>query len=212
MPLATGWSLAVVTDVGDDPRADNPVPVTLAELGANRDSVPALNANRHAGKDVTQYQTGATVRRTMGNGGEAAFTVFGVGRNLKNPITTAYIDLDRVDYGARASITYPAPLGSLTHRVTAGFDFQRQRDDRKNFNYLNTPGDSAKADTTRSLDQLERVTEVGPFVQSVLALSPRATITAGLRYDWVKFAVHDRLITTTPPPNPDDSGDRLMRA
>src|SRR2546425_871386 len=93
MPLATGWSLAVVTDVGDDPRADNPGALTLAELGANRDSVPALNANRHAGKDVTQYQTGATVRRTMGNGGEAAFTVFGVGRNLKNPITTAYIDL-----------------------------------------------------------------------------------------------------------------------
>ena len=209
MPLATGWSLAVVTDVGDDPRADNPGALTLAELGANRDSVPALNANRHAGKDVTQYQTGATVRRTMGNGGEAAFTVFGVGRNLKNPITTAYIDLDRVDYGARASISYPAPLGSLTHRVTAGFDFQRQRDDRKNFNYLNTPGDSAKADTTRSLDQLEHVTEVGPFVQSAVELSPQTTITAGIRYDWVQFAVQDHLITPT---NPDDSGDRLMRA
>src|SRR5713226_6286419 len=210
MPLATGWSLAVVTDVGDDPRADNPGALTLGELSANRDTVPALNANRHAGKDVTQYQTGATLRRTMGSGGEAAFTVFGVGRNLKNPITTAYIDLHRVDYGARASITYPAPLGSLTQRVTAGFDFQRQRDDRKNFNYLNTPGDSAKADTTRSLDQLEHVTEVGPFIQSALELSPQTTVTAGIRYDWVKFAVQDHLIT--PPSNPDDSGDRLMRA
>jgi len=97
----------------------------------------------------------------------------------------------------------------LSHRLTAGFDFQRQRDNRKNFNYLNTPGDSAKADTVRSLDQLEHVTEIGPFVQSALELSARTTLTAGLRYDWVKFAVDDRLITGT---NPDNSGARLMRA
>ena len=212
LPLGSAWSLALVTDLGDNPRADNPGSLTLAELRANRDTVPLLNRNRNAGKAVTQFQSGATLRHALANGGEAAVTVFGLTRDLKNPITTTYIDLSRVDYGARASVTYPAPLGSLAHRLTAGFDFQRQRDDRKNFNYLNTAGDSAKADTTRTLDQLEHVTEIGPFVQSALELSPRATITAGLRYDWVKFAVQDRLITTTPPPNPDDSGDRLMRA
>ena len=211
LPIGTRWSLALVTDVGDNPRADNPGSLTLAELNANRDTVPLLNRNRNAGKAVTQVQTGATLHRTMTNGGEAAFTIFGLTRDLKNPITTTYIDLDRVDYGARASVTYPLPVGTWRHRLTAGFDFQRQRDNRKNFNYLNTPGDSAKADTVRSLDQLEHVTEIGPFVQSALELSPRTTLTAGMRYDWVKFAVQDHLITTTPP-NPDDSGDRLMRA
>src|SRR6267378_732870 len=209
LPLAGGWSLALVTAVGDNPRADNPGSLTAAELRANRDTVPALNRNRNAGKAVTQVQTGATLHRGITNGGEAAVTVFGLTRDLKNPITTTYIDLNRLDYGARASVTYPLPLGSLVHRLTAGFDFQRQRDNRKNFNYLNTPGDSAKADTVRALDQLEHVTEIGPFVQSALELSPRTTITAGLRYDWVKFAVQDHLITPT---NPDDSGDRLMRA
>src|SRR3989475_6083784 len=211
LPMGSRWSLALVTDVGDNPRADNPGSLTLAELRANRDTVPVLNRNRNAGKAVTQFQTGATLRRTMTNGGAAAITIFGLTRNLQNPITTTYIDLDRVDYGARASVTYPMPLGSLVHRLTAGFDFQRQRDDRKNFNYLNTPGDSAKADTVRSLDQLEHGTEIGPFVQSALDLPARTKLTAGLRYDWVKFAVQDHLITTTPP-NPDDSGDRLMRA
>src|SRR6266550_1297424 len=209
LPIAEGWSLMLVTDVGDNPRADNPGSLTLAELQANRDTVPVLNKNRNAGKAVTQIQSGAIVRRTMTNGGEATVTVFGLTRDLKNPITTTYIDLDRVDYGARASVTYPLPLGSLVHRLTAGFDFQRQRDDRKNFNYLNTPGDSATRDTVRSLDQLEHVTEFGPFVQSALELSPQTTIMAGLRYDWVKFAVRDHLITGT---NPDDSGERLMRA
>src|SRR5438105_4182137 len=51
LPLTTAWSLAVVADVGDDPKADNPGALTLAELSANRDSAPPLNVNRHAGKD-----------------------------------------------------------------------------------------------------------------------------------------------------------------
>src|SRR5258706_8989091 len=203
LPLADGWSLALVTDVGDNPRADNPGALTRAELVANRDQAPALNLARNAGKAVTQIQSGATLRRATANGGEAALTVFGLTRDLKNPITTAYIDLDRIDYGARATVTL--------HGLTAGFDFQRLRDDRKNFAY--TPSDSAKPDTTRTLDQLEQVTEVGPFVQSALELSPRTTITAGLRYDWVKFGVQDHLIFATPTDtNPDDSGARLMRA
>ena len=209
LPVADGWSMMLVTDVGDHPRADNPGSLTLAELRANRDTVPVLNRNRNAGKAVTQVQTGATLRRTMPNGGEAAVTVFGLARDLKNPITTTYIDLDRIAYGARASVTHPLPLGPLAHRLTAGLDFQRQRDDRLNVNYLNSPGDSATRDTVRSRDQREHVTEVGPFVQSVLELSPHVTLMAGLRYDWVTFAVRDRLITGT---DPDDSGERVMHA
>src|SRR3989441_2492540 len=206
MPLSSGWSLAMVTDVGDNPRADNPGALTLGELTTNRNQAPSPNLQHNAGKAVTQVQSGATVRRAMSNGGEASFTLFGLSRDLKNPITTAYIDLGRIDYGARASVTYPAPLGSLVHRLTAGIDFQRLRDDRKNFAYMTS--DPTNPDTL-TLNQLEHVTEIGPFVQSALELSPSTTVTAGMRYDWVKFAVQDRLITAS---NPDDSGDRLMRA
>jgi iron complex outermembrane receptor protein len=136
-------------------------------------------------------------------------TVFGLTRHLMNPITTTFIDLDRADYGARATATRAMAIGSVRQRLTAGFDIQHQRDDRLNWNYLNTPGDSARRDTSRALDQLERVTELGPFLQSAVEVSSRATLTAGLRYDWIKFTVRDRLITAT---NPDDSGDRLMRS
>ncbi len=209
LPISEAWSLTLVTALADHPRAENPGSLTLAEMQANRDTVPALNRNRNAGKAVTQFQSGATLRHTMANGGEATVTAFGLTRDLKNPITTTYIELDRVDYGARASVTYPLPLGSFAHRLTAGFDFQRQRDDRSDFNYLNTPGDSAKRDTIRSRDQLEHVTEFGPFVQSALELSPRTTVVAGMRYDRVKFDVRDRLIQGS---NPDDSGERLMHA
>src|SRR5436190_17748551 len=98
LPLGTGWSLAVVTDYGNNPRADNPGSLTLTELHTNRDTVPVANQNRDAGKDVSQLQIGTTLRHIMTNGGEAAFTLFGVSRDLKNPITTNYIDPQRFDY------------------------------------------------------------------------------------------------------------------
>ena len=204
LPLATGWSLAAVADVGDNPRADNPGSLTLAELQTSRDSAPAVNLSSQAGKDVSQLQAGVTVRRVLTGGGEAALTVFGLTRDLKNPTTFAFVDLGRTAYGARLSLSRSLGRDRFAQQLTIGFDFQRQRDDRANFG--NTAG---RPDTARSLDQLEHVTEIGPFVQSALQLSPHATLTAGLRYDWVKFRVTDRLVT---PLNPDDSGDRLMRA
>lgn len=204
LPLSPGWSLALLADVGDQPRADNPGSLTLAELQANRDSAPAINLSRRTGKDVTQAQAGVTLRRQFAAGGEAAVTLFGLTRDLQNPLTFAYIDLDRRAYGARLSVTRPVPLGRFAHRLTAGFDFQRQRDDRKNFG-----NNAGRPDTIRSLDQLERVTELGPFVQSAFEITPRTTLTAGLRYDRVNFQVDDRLVTAT---NPPDSGERLMDA
>jgi len=204
LPLAPAWSLAVAADYGNDPRADNPGALTAAELAGNPDSAAAANITRHAGKDVSQAQGGVTVRHPFAAGGEAALTVFGLKRDLKNPTTFAYIDLNRVAYGARFNLTRPAPIGAVPQRVTVGFDFQRQRDDRLNFG-----NNAGQPDTVRQLDQLEHVTEVGPFAQTAVDVLPRVTVTGGLRYDWVTFAVDDRLITAT---NPDDSGRRLMSA
>jgi len=203
-PLAPGWSLAATADVGWDPRADNPGALTNNEMRVNRDSAARLNITQVAGKDVTQGQGGVTVRRELAGGGEASLTVFGITRRLKNPTTFAYIDLKRFDYGARFSVSRPVPLGSLEQRLTAGVDFQRQRDDRLNFNNVGgQPG------PLRQLDQLEHVTEVGPFIQSALQPTPKVSVTGGIRYDWVNFQVNDRLVNDS---NPDDSGGRLMRA
>src|ERR1041385_7230192 len=204
-PLANGWSLAATADVGWDPRADNPGALTAAEMARNRDSAAARNITLVAGKDVTQGQGGGTVRRAFAGGGEASLTVFGILRSLKNPTTFAYIDLDRLAYGARASMSRPMPLGRLDHRLTAGIDFQRQRDDRLNFgNNAGLPDSSV-----RTLDQLEHVTELGPFVQSALQVTSHLSVTGGLRYDWVNFRADDRLLTAANPPAP---GRRLTSA
>jgi iron complex outermembrane receptor protein len=211
--LSDHWSLAAVAAYGDDPKADNPGALTNAELHANADSAAPANLSRNAGKRVTQGQGGVTVRRVFDNGGEADATVFGFTRDLTNPQTFAFIRLTRFDYGARVTMAQPFAIGSFPQVLTTGFDFQRTRDDRVNFNYV---GATAAADTSRQLDQLEQVTEVGPFAQSAVTLTPRLTATAGVRFDWVSFQVNDRLVDSAKAAgNPiylNDSGRRLMRA
>src|SRR5438270_521641 len=130
-PLASGWSLTATADLGWDPRADNPGALTAGEMARNPDSAAAINITRVAGKNVTQGQGGVTVRRDFAGGGEAALTVFGFTRSLKNPTTFAYIDLDRVDYGTRLTVSRPVPLGALQHRLTAGVDGAHQPPERR---------------------------------------------------------------------------------
>ena len=213
LPLGDHWSLAAVAAYGSDPRADNPGALTNAELHANADSAAPANLNRDAGKAVTQGQGGVTLRRRFDSGGEADATVYGFTRDLSNPQTFAFIRLKRLDYGARFTLAQPFAVGSFPQVLTTGLDFQRTRDDRVNFNYV---GAGATADTSRQLDQLEHVTEVGPFVQSAITLTPRLTATAGVRYDWVSFQADDRLVDSvkalTNPIYLNDSGRRLMRS
>ena len=211
LPLDSAWSFAVVADVGWDPRAENPGALTLDQLAADPDQADSANVATHAGKSVTQGQGGVMLRRRLGGGGEATLTAFGFTRGLKNPLSFAYVDLDRVDYGSRFALTVPLPLGTLPHRLTAGFDAQRQRDSRRN--YGNNAG---LADTSvRTLDQVERVMELGPFVQSAVDLTPQTTLTAGARYDRVSFSVTDRLVDSAKAKSNqiylDDSGRRAMQ-
>jgi len=135
---------------------------------------------------------------------------FGFTRDLKNPQSFAYIDLDRTDYGTRLTVTRPVRFGSFRPRLSLGLDLQRQRDARRNFG-----NNAGMADTTvRTVDQLERVTEVGPFLQSAIDVSRDLTLTAGIRYDRVSFSVADHLVDSAKAQTNqiylDDSGRRAM--
>jgi iron complex outermembrane receptor protein len=203
VPVGAAWTLTAAADVGDQPEAENPGALTREELDANRDSAAAVNLAQRARKDVTQAQGGITLRRRLAAGGEVAVTAFGVARDLVNPQTFAWITIDRVAWGARAVMTRSFGHAGR-HQLTLGIDYQEQRDDRVNL--VNAGGEP---DSVRLLDQVERVTEVGPFAQATAALGPGVAVTAGLRWDVVRFRAQDHLVG---PANPDDSGERMLSA
>jgi iron complex outermembrane recepter protein len=211
---AGATDLALITMLFDMPEAENPGALTQIEMDTMRTQAQAFSVTRLARKAVKQGQIGLTASRRAG-AGDVLASVFGGWRNLDNPLTQNIVAVDRVSYGATLRGYLPQRVFGLTHRLSAGLDVQRQDDDRLNFTNCN--GNAIPACATASgergpvtLDQRELVSSIGPFVRDEIELFRRFYLMAGARADYVRFEVTDHLIV--PPTNPDDSGDRTLRA
>ncbi|HEU4829486.1 MAG TPA: TonB-dependent receptor [Gemmatimonadales bacterium] len=179
----------------DQPIADNPGALTSTELAADRRAAAPNNLAADAGKSVDQQQLSLQVRHRDGSG-EYGAVAYMLWRGLANPLATGVnVGLDRAVAGAR--IDASRLLGARdAPRLTGGLDLQRMRDDRTN-----------ERDGTLIVDQLDRVTEVGPFVQLDWSPLPRLLLEAGMRYDRSTFEVEDRLLA-----DGDDGGQRVLAA
>jgi iron complex outermembrane receptor protein len=198
----------------DDPRAENPGALTRTELGLNPDSAAANNINRNADKDVQQQQLSLGLRHVDELGNEYGVTVFGLLRDLENPLSApppgpfiptagTYVRIDRAVGGARVSGSRRLGGSPSAPRLVAGADLQRMRDNRENFvSAAGVPTDSVL------IDQREKITEFGPFAQVTWSPREELLLNAGLRYDWVRFDVADRHLTD----GVDNSGDRTNDA
>ena len=153
----------------DAPQAENPGALTQAEYLANPDSAAAGNILREADKDVTQGQLGLTLKH-FGERSEVTVTLFGVLRDLKNPLATppptgpgptagTYVTIERQAAGARISDVLRLGQNPDAPHLTLGVDAQRLRDDRTNSNSFSGQPD------TLILEQRETVSEIGPFAQ-----------------------------------------------
>lgn len=210
----SGSTLATLrVSLADNPRAQNPGALTRTEYDANPDSAAGNNIRRGADKDVQQHQLALGLRHFDSAGNEFEATVFGLLRDLANPLAAppfpgapptagTYVAIDRVVGGARAGINRRLGALAWSPRLTAGVDLQRMRDDRQNF-----VSDGGQRTSTVLLDQREQVTELGPFAQLQWSPQEKLLLSAGVRYDWVRFDLDDRFLA-----DGDDSGARTMAA
>jgi iron complex outermembrane receptor protein len=202
---AVDWAVSGSTLLGvrlgaaDDPKAQNPGALTSAEYSANPDSAAAGNIRRGADKDVEQQQLALLFKHVDASLNEVNVSVFGVLRNLNNPLATppptqpgptagTYVTIDRAVGGARASVTRRLAEAPTAPRITGGIDFQALRDDRTNARSV-----AGQPASPLFLDQREKVTELGPFAQVTWAPTPRLLAAAGARYDRVTFTVEDHI-------------------
>ena len=206
-------SLAVRVRYTDQPEAQNPGALTYAEYQANRDSAAAANILRDADKDVSQGQASVAFLHMTPGGNEYRATVYGIARNLLNPLAApppqgpgpdagTYVTLDRTINGIRLSGLNRVGAPTLGLRLNYGVDLQVMRDHRTNARAVGGIPD------TLVQDQIEKVTEVGPFVQATWNTASRVTISAGLRYDWMTFTAEDQFLGD----GVDNSGQRDMQA
>jgi iron complex outermembrane receptor protein len=199
--------------LADSPKAENPGALTLPDYTVNPDSAAGNNIRRGADKDAQQHQLSLGLRHFDASGNEYEATVFGLIRDLANPLAAppftgapltagTYVAIDRAVGGARAGVNRRLGTGEQSPRVTAGVDLQRMRDDRQNF-----VSDAGRRTDVTLLDQREQVTEFGPFAQVQWSPNEQLLLSTGARYDWVRFDLADRFLT-----DGDDSGARTMAA
>ena len=200
--------------LADNPEAQNPGALTLAEYLANPDSAAPNNIRRAADKDAQQHQLALGLRHFDDAGNEYEATIFGLIRDLANPLAAppdinpgptagTYVAIDRAVGGARLSASRRLGGAETSPRLNAGADVQLMRDDRQNFVHI---AGIPTADVF--LDQLEKITEIGPFAQLQWSPNDRLLVSTGLRYDWVRFDLDDRYTGD----GFDDSGARTMSA
>ena len=199
--------------LADNPEAQNPGALTFTEYSTNPDSAAANNIRRGADKDAQQQQLALGVQHFDAGGNEYQATVFGLLRDLANPLAAppfdgapptagTYVAIDRAVGGIRGSLNRKLGADEVAPRLTAGVDLQRMRDDRENF-----VSDAGAPTAAVLLDQREQVTELGPFAQLQWTPATEILLSGGIRYDWVRFDVEDRFLT-----DGDDSGARTMAA
>jgi iron complex outermembrane recepter protein len=182
-PWAVNWALHGV----DAPVALNPGSLTAADATLTPRAAAAGNVATGSGKAVRQLQSGITL-----TGPAAAaridVTLYGLDREMENPLPFAFIAVDRTGGGIRTTVRGATTVFEQPVGWSAGFDAERQRDHRREWN-----NDAGRPGETLRRHQVDVVASVAPFVQGRWTVHERVEASLGARYDAFVFQVRDRL-------------------
>jgi iron complex outermembrane receptor protein len=198
----------------DEPLAENPGALTRARLDSAPTMADPQSVLKRARKVVSQVQLGLSADRPVGSG-QLTANIYGGTRDLYNPLTYAVVDLGRASYGGGARFAQKVRFIGLDHNLTFGADVAQQSDHRRNWANCNAVATSPSCPTPGQeqgviqIDQNEDVSSIGPYLRDELGFANRYFVTLGVRADYVRFQVHDHLITET---DPDNSGNRTLHA
>lgn len=159
------------------------------------------------GKTLEQQQVGLRWAGPLAGSFDGDFSGYLVNREIRNPIPSDIVDLSRTGMGVRAELgsSYATGFGQFQWR--GGVEYDVQDDDRSE---VFVAFGSGLPDEDPYLDQAEKVTNTGVFLQGTVDLPAGVVALAGLRYDSQEFEVTDRVPVTEE--NPDDSGSRTLSA
>ncbi|MFQ5629298.1 MAG: TonB-dependent receptor family protein [bacterium] len=194
-------------------------PSSLAKTDAANSPETARNfvKRQGAGKEVRQSQGGITLQYSDDKSNRLQSTVYGVQRTLFNPIPGRIIDLDRSAWGLRTVFSRSIQIGAMAIHWQVGADYEAQNDARQEFENrgieserLNALANSERLDAVRFgaplLDQEEKVSGFGPFVEIEASVKSKWILTLAGRYDSFVFRAIDRFFQD----GADDSGRRTM--
>jgi len=191
--------LTALVTLFDSPRADDPGALTQEQVNEDRRQASPLNKRFETGEEVSDQRIGLVYRKDFLGLHDLELNGYVNFREFNNSIPFRIVEFDRVFLGGGIKYGYLGSMFGFQNRLTMGTDIQFQDDDRKNFNNI----DGKKGDELL-LNQVEKVTNIGPYIQEEFSLLENMTLFLGGRYDYVRFNVDDFL-------DPNESGSRTFK-
>lgn len=192
----------VVAGYFETPDEQDPGAVTAAQARTSPRAARDANVAFDAGESLEQWRFGAGVEHEFGAAKDQRVRLSGFGflRDFENRLPFqggGQVAFERAFTGIDAQYELDADWGRFSQRLTTGFDYRNQDDDRLRFdNLAGIRGD-------RVLDQNEQVEAIGLYAQHRVDLAPDWALRVGVRFDEVRLDVSDRLVA-----DGDDSGRR----
>lgn len=193
-------TVQVLLNYTDSPRADDPGGLTAAQADSVPRAANAANVRFRAGESLKQGRAALMYVKQFGQRQTLRLRGYAAGRDFENRLpfqNGGQVAFQRFFAGGGGQYEWVAP--TLPLRLGAGFDFDRQADQRQRFQ--NNDGQRGE----QNLDQTEIFTGAG--VYALAHWTPgRWTFSGGLRYDAVRLRADDYF-----PSDGDQSGNEQFR-
>lgn len=136
-----------------------------------------------------EFRFGLNVQRSLTNAEQLETQIFYVPRTIhQGPAQTQFIQQSFLNRGATTRLLSTRSLGSLGSRFTTGVDFH---DTPIQTTTTGRPGTPSAGVAFSAFD--EQATAVGVYALEELALRDDITLTAGVRYDNIRFRQQNKL-------------------
>lgn len=194
--------LTLVFNYINEPTAEDPGALTKEQLNEDRNQAAGGSLVSDSVETVEQLRLGLKFNYFPDTDQNIESLVYIITRDFSQRLPFGIVSFDRIFLGGGLKYLVSKPLFEFNNRFLIGTELEYQRDNRINFAY--TEGFD-KGDTT--LNQKEKVSNLGIYAQDEFSILDNLELTLGLRYDYFKFSVDDSLVEND---NPDESGSRTF--
>ena len=144
---------------------------------------------------LEEFRFGLNVQRSIGETGQLETQVFYVPRATRSPALSQFIHQGFVNRGATVRLLVGRPLGAVANRFTTGVDFQDTPIQ------TTTTGRAGTVNAGRAFSAFdEGATTIGVYALDELGVVDAMTLTAGVRYDNIRFRQQNQLLAVVTKP------------
>ncbi len=174
------------------PKAQDPGALTEQQADFNPKAARSQNITFDAGEVVDNTQFGLLYEKEISPSQEIIITAHFNRRLFSNklPFTSGgTVEFERLAPGLGVRTVINSYLREKPIRWIVGADLSQQRDDRKRFDNNNGIKGS------QTLDRIEKVASIGPYLRAEWKESPNTELVAGIRFDHVEFDLEDNFLS-----------------